>query len=157
DFGWRRALLEADAAEPPARTGSSEAEVRLQALYEIVASINSLLDPLPLLERVMTTAVSIAGAERGLLILIDPKSGELEVTMARGLDPQTIVDATEYSKSIVREAGQGRSILAIDAGHDSRFLSFRSVSLLKIKSLMCVPLRLRERVIGTVYLDSRLT
>jgi len=77
--------------------------------------------------------------------------------VARGVDRQTIADATRYSRSIVREAGQGRSIMTIDAENDGRFKDFRSVSLFHIRSLICVPLRLRGRIIGTVYLDSRLT
>ena len=41
------------------------------------------------------------------------------------------------------------------AGQDDRFKSFKSVNLFRIRSLMCVPLRCRGRIIGTVYLDSR--
>ena len=150
---WRAALLAA--AAPAAESGPLQR--RLSALYDLVASVNSLLDPQPLLEKIVDIAVANTGAERGLLILIDDDSGACEVKVARDVDRQTIADATRYSRSIVREAGTGRSILTIDAENDGRFKDFRSVSLLHIRSLMCVPLRLRSRIIGTVYLDSRLT
>ena len=45
--------------------------------------------------------------------------------------------------------------LDTDAAQDERFQTVKSVSLYGIRSLMCVPLRLRERIVGTVYLDSR--
>ena len=155
--GWRARLLERHEADSSVPGVAGASERRLEALYDIVASINSLLDPEPLLEKVMDIAVSIVGAERGLLILLDPDSGAFEVKVARGVDRETIVDATRYSRGIVREAGQGQSILAIDAEQDGRFQDFRSVSLFHIKSLMCAPLKLHDRIIGTVYLDSRLT
>ena len=154
---WRAALLDSAAAATQAPESEESAERRLEGLYEIVSAINSVLDPEPLLEKVMDTAISIVKAERGLLILIDHATGAMEVKVARGVDRTTIADATRYSRGIVREAGQGRSILALDAEQDGRFQDFRSVSLLHLKSLMCVPLRLRGQIIGTVYLDSSLS
>jgi len=44
----------------------------------------------------------------------------------------------------------------MDAGSDERFQEYDSVSLYNIRSLACVPLRIRDRILGTVYLDSRL-
>ncbi len=93
------------------------------------------------------------GAARGLIILIEEGSGEFRVRTTRGVEKQTARDATRYSRGIVRAAGEGQSILTLDAQHDDRFTSFRSISLFQIKSLMCVPLRVRGRIIGTVYVD----
>jgi Nif-specific regulatory protein len=53
------------------------------------------------------------------------------------------------------QAERGESVLALDAGQDDRFKDFKSISLFRIRSLMCVPLRSRGRVVGAVYLDSR--
>src|SRR5262249_35689736 len=55
----------------------------------------------------------------------------------------------------VKEAAAGRIIVALDARSDDRFKNYKSVSLYAIKSLMCVPMRIRDRIIGTVYVDSR--
>src|SRR5207249_9503896 len=33
--------------------------------------------------------------------------------------------------------------------------SFKSVAMFSIRSLLCVPLRIRNRVLGTVYVDTR--
>ena len=38
---------------------------------------------------------------------------------------------------------------------DSRFKEFKSVSLYQIRSLLCVPLRIKNRTLGTVYVDTR--
>src|SRR5436189_7807 len=79
----------------------------------------------------------------------------MEMVVARNMEHQTIKDATEYSRSILKEAGHGRAILSHDAATDVRFKEFRSVSIYHIRSLLCVPLRLKSRIIGTVYVDTR--
>jgi Nif-specific regulatory protein len=84
-----------------------------------------------------------------------PGQGAFSIHVSRDLEHETLRDAEAFSRHIVEAAGAGRSILAVDAGSDERFRDLRSVSLYQIRSLMCVPLRSRGRVIGTVYLDSR--
>ena len=127
----------------------------LTTLYEIVQMINSILDPDELLDKLMDLTIDVVGAERGLIILIDEDTGEMSVRVARNLEKETIKDASRYSHSIVKEAESGKSILTIDAANDERFKRSKSVSLYNIRSLMCVPLKLQNRIIGTVYLDSR--
>ncbi len=127
----------------------------LTTLYEIVQMINSILDPDELLEKLMDLTIDVVGAERGLIILIDENTGDMSVSVARNIEKETIKDASLYSHSIVKQAGAGRSILTLDALNDERFKKSKSVSLYNIRSLMCVPLKIKERVIGTVYLDSR--
>jgi Nif-specific regulatory protein len=127
----------------------------LATLYEIVQMINSILDPNELLEKLMDLTLDVIGAERGLIILFDETSGSMSVKIARNMEKETIKDASRYSHSIVKQAKTGKSILTLDAINDKRFKKSKSVSLYEIHSLMCVPLRIQNRIIGTVYLDSR--
>jgi two-component system response regulator AtoC len=46
-------------------------------------------------------------------------------------------------------------VLAIDTGSDNRLREMKSVSLYGIRSVLCVPLRSRGKIVGAVYLDSR--
>jgi transcriptional regulator with GAF, ATPase, and Fis domain len=48
---------------------------------------------------------------------------------------------------------EGRSILSEDALADERFQGNASITELELRSLVCVPMRGRERVIGAIYLD----
>jgi transcriptional regulator with GAF, ATPase, and Fis domain len=90
-----------------------------------------------------------------MILLRDAGSGEFSICLSRRLERETAEDAEAVSRHIVVEAGAGKSVLAIDAQTDERFRDLRSVSLHGIRSLMCVPLRSRGRIVGTVYLDSR--
>jgi Nif-specific regulatory protein len=90
-----------------------------------------------------------------MILLAGPTGTDFSVRLSRNLEKETASDAEEFSRRIVAEAGQGKPVLALDAGHDDRFKDFKSVSLYRIRSLMCAPLRSRGKIIGTVYLDSR--
>jgi transcriptional regulator with GAF, ATPase, and Fis domain len=131
---------------------------RLVALYDMIRALNSETDADSLLESILDMALNVVGAERGMILLKSdgPENpDEFTVHVTRSVDAETERDAESYSRSVVAEAGAGRSLLAIDAAHDERFSELKSVSLYNIRSLMCVPLRSRGKIIGTVYLDSR--
>jgi len=127
----------------------------LAAMYEIAEIISSMSDLDALLDRLLEVGLGIVGAERGLIILLDEKTGEQAIRAARDLEEETVEDALAYSRSVVREAASGRIVVALDTADDEKLRNFRSVSLYSIKSLMCVPMRVRDAIIGTVYVDSR--
>jgi Nif-specific regulatory protein len=133
-----------------------DAPVRMLAtIYEITQIINSILDLKELLNKVMDLAIDIVAAERGLIFLYRSETDEMEMVVGRNIEHQTIKDATEYSRSILKEAGRGRAILSHDASADARFRQYASVTLYSIRSLLCVPLKIRNGIIGTVYVDTR--
>ncbi len=141
------------------RAAGRAADRRLRALYDMIRTLNSETDPEALLETILDMALRAVEAERGMILLKEDRDGaegeELSVRLARGLETETVRDAESYSRSVVAAAGEGRSLLALDAGSDPRFRDLKSVSLYGIRSLMCVPLRSRGRIAGTVYLDCR--
>ena len=143
------------AGETAAGAARGDPVKMLTTIYQITQIINSILDLKELLNKVMDLAIGLVGAERGLIFLYRSESDEMEMVVARDMEHQTIKDATEYSRSILKEAGHGRAILSHDAATDERFKEFRSVSIYHIRSLLCVPLRLKSRIIGTVYVDTR--
>jgi Nif-specific regulatory protein len=140
-------------------TGARRSQARLVTLYDMIRVLNSEPDADGLLDTILDLALHAVGAERGMVFLREdregPGQGEFSVHLTRNLEHETVRDAESFSRRIVEAAGQGRSLLALDAGSDERFRDLASVSLYQIRSLMCVPLRSRGRVIGTVYLDSR--
>jgi Nif-specific regulatory protein len=140
-------------------TGSRRSQTRLLTLYDMIRVLNSEPDADGLLETILDLALRAVDAERGMVFLREdrtgPGQGEFSVHLVRNLESETVRDAESFSRRIVEAAGSGRSLLAVDAGNDERFRDLASVSLYQIHSLMCVPLRSRGRVIGTVYLDSR--
>ncbi len=126
------------------------------ALYEIARSINSILEPDELLERVLEIAMTHLSAERGFVILTDPnkENGYDVVTMKNFSSQRTSNEYAASSSVVTNVLNTGEAVLTFDAPNDERFESSVSIIAQKILSIICVPLRIGERTFGAVYLDS---
>ena len=135
----------------------SSGEQRLLAIYDMLRVLNSETDPDLLLETMLDMALDVVQAERGLILLRDGdgEDADYSVRLARNLEKQTIDDVAEFSRNVVLRAGSGKAVLAIDTGDDDRLKDLKSVSMFGIRSVLCVPLRSRARIVGAVYLDNR--
>src|SRR6185503_19425277 len=145
------------AADGSVATRALAAEARLRRLLRINKRLNSELRLPRLLEMIVDTVIELTDAERGFLLIEDDK-GELTVKVARNIDQQTLETAEfELSRSIARQAALGgEPIVTIDAAGDARFRQAVSVSDLHLRSVLAVPLVIKGRAAGTIYVDHRL-
>ena len=130
---------------------------RLALLYRLSRTFNSSLDLDEVLNRVMDEVIAATRAERGFVMLREA-DGRLIFRVARGMDRETIDDPQfQISRSVVeRVAREGQPILTSDAQRDARFSMRQSVQSLGLRSILCVPLKIKEEVSGVVYVDNRL-
>lgn len=130
---------------------------QLRALARTAALINSPLDLELTLQEVIDTAIRLTNAERAYLMLLNNATMELEVRLARNWEAHTLSEhEITFSRQMVEAViTQGKPILSLDAGADTRFSDFRSVHLHQLKSVLCIPLLSGERVVGAIYADHR--
>lgn len=131
---------------------------QLRALQEVGAIINSSLDLTRVLSRVMDAIIGITKGERAILLLLNEANGELEVQVARNMDRETIERSAsfEISRSIVRSVWQsGDPVVTMNAQEDARFSAQESIISYNLRSILCVPLKLKESSIGVIYADNR--
>lgn len=130
-------------------------ERNLKTLYEVSRTINSILDLPTLLDTIMDQALQTMNGERGMIFLIE--DNQLVLKVARNVESETVHDATEISTSIINDVIHGGApIVVTDAQQNENFKDRQSVKNFKIHSLICVPLKSKEKLIGTVYVDSRM-
>ncbi len=121
-----------------------------------------------LLEVLMDAAVALTGGERGFLLLDTrdapqadhlPGPDDLDIAVARNLDRENLKKpAHKLSNSIALEVfARGEPVLSIDAQADPRYQSHHSVHSANLRSILCVPMNLRGRTIGVLYVDNRFT
>jgi len=123
---------------------------RLLTIMEIARTITSSLALEDVLERVLDGAVRFSGAERGYLFL--GESGRL-VRWRRGHDDDGPV---EVSLSVAEEvASTGRPVYRDVAAGEPGQSTTDSIVRLRLQAILCLPLAVRQDVIGVVYLDSR--
>jgi sigma-B regulation protein RsbU (phosphoserine phosphatase) len=130
---------------------------RLALLYRLSHTFNSSLDLDEVLNRVMDEVIAATRAERGFVMLREADEG-LVFRVARGMDQETIEEPQfQVSRSVVeRVAQEGRAILTSDAQSDDRFSMRQSVMMLGLRSILCVPLQIKDQILGVVYVDNRL-
>ncbi len=128
-------------------------EQKLRTLLDASKAINSSLVLEDVLDRVMDSAITVTGAEKGFLILVEP-DGSLKPKAARNIDRTTLDEKTlPASRSLIDKAiSERRSVryLASEAPLDSRSTS---IMRLELDTVMCTPIISREEVIGVIYLD----
>ena len=130
----------------------------LTALYNVSQIVNSTLDLSEVLNLTMDLIIQVTGAERGFLMLFDERAGGLTFRVARNMDRETIAGSSfEISRSVVNKVAQeGVPILTTNAQADPRFSTQASVVSYSLRSILCVPLRVRGKITGVIYADSRI-
>ena len=124
-------------------------------LYEIVKIINSSLNLNDVLNRVLDLAIRRLRAERGMILLLDPITSALRTRVVRNINEQE-GGSKRSPQSIVKEVIQtGQSVMSADARTDERFTESESVIAENIRSILCVPLIIKERTAGAIYVDHR--
>ncbi len=131
---------------------------RLAALTKSAEVVNSTLDLSEVLNQVMDMITSLTGAERGFLMLLDEETSEMEFKVARNLDRETISGSSfEISRTIVNAvAREGEPVVTTNAQADPRFRAQESVVSYSLRSILCVPLKVKQKVTGVIYADNRI-
>jgi len=152
--GWR--------ADPLAGilTGNLARDHRnVQILLETIDLVRSAADFGSVVARAMDYILEFTGAARVLLFQTDP-AGALELANAR-LRGGVAAEAADlkYSRSVPDTAvREKRSMCIIDSADGLSGPIVRSTSMdsLRLKTVMCVPLEMREECVGAIYVDDKI-
>ncbi len=156
--GGEAALARAASALDLAEAALEAAEKRLEGEGRMRAELGALWSGAglhDLLEMTIDAAVRLSEAQRGF-VLFAGSEGTLEMAAARRMD-KTPSQAGEddVSRNIVRSVmDTGRTVCLSDA-QASPFGGAESVTRLKLRSVLAVPVRACGRVVGVLYLENR--
>jgi adenylate cyclase len=143
----------APATDAETQRATSHRLRNLAALIEITKALNSELDKAKILETIVDKGVELINAERGFLILV--QDGVLDVKVARNRDKADIQNPSKLISRYVLDGVMktGEPVLTTDA--QTALSGSLSITALEVRSLICVPLRLKERILGALYVDSK--
>jgi signal transduction histidine kinase len=135
-------------------TGTKSAD-DLRAVLQVSLAINSSLVLEDILKIVMVKASELLSAERGFIMLLD-REGNLQFKSAHNINEDMMSDEDfKISYSIANEVARtGKAVYTSDALSDTRFAKQQSVVELHLRSIMCVPMKIKGKVIGLIYLDN---
>jgi len=137
------------------RIRDSEQEItQLRALAETTALINSSFDPDEVLESAMDAVVRLTAAGRAYLLLQDAL-GQLNVRLARRRDDEADGDEGVSRTVLQQVIASGEALLTDNATEDARVSGSDTVGRYGLRSILCVPLRIKGQVGGAIYVDNR--
>lgn len=147
---------------------SQAAEVQLRIIYQLISLIGSVMDRQELLEKVMDLIFEHFQADRGFILLADsgdpgeaPKPAVVRHRMVNAQGKPVAgggaaAGPIEVSRTIVGYVmRKGVGVLSSNAMTDTRFAGGDSVQSYGIRSVMCVPIKFKDRLYGLVHLDSQ--
>ena len=148
-------LSSATSALPPLSL-LQRAQRHLKTLHRVSEVLAGARDLQALADAALETILEVTAADRAALVLRreGTTTGEADVAAARLRNPEQ--GAFTLSRTLVADTiMKGVSTFARDASLDARFSSGQSVIGQGIRSVMCVPLRTTDEVLGALYVDSQ--
>jgi signal transduction histidine kinase len=132
----------------------AEARVRrLERILEISRELTSTVALEPLLEKIGAMAAELTDSAGSSILLRDMRTGELRFCTAAGVPPGQLADiAVPIEGSIAGTVlTSGEPLIVPDAQTDPRhYGEVRQQSGLEVRSLLAVPLQIKDRRIGVV-------
>ncbi len=108
-----------------------------------------------LLGKIVDAAIELCGAERGVLILADSDTFQQQVARRFGGEDLQRLDL-QFSRTIAAKVIQEDRLIQLeDALADRELAQNPSIQQMKLRSIMAVPLRGRQAVLGALYVDNR--
>ncbi|MBE7465760.1 MAG: FHA domain-containing protein [Planctomycetes bacterium] len=130
-----------------------DAQRHLTLLYEFMRTVSSILHRRALLEKVLDFLLQGFSADRGVILLLAPDGspGLKFIRTKEGLKRQEDI---QISRTAAREVLENKeSFLSINAETDERLRQADSIHTMHVQSIMGVPLQLKDRVLGLIYID----
>ena len=129
----------------------------LIALTSISQMVNSSLEVDEVLRIAMDTVVKMINAERGFVMLRDGEN-EMTIRTARNWEQESInsVESATSRTIINRVTKSGEGVLTTNAQEDPRFGGQESIIAHNMRSILCVPLKVKNEMIGVIYADNRI-
>jgi putative nucleotidyltransferase with HDIG domain len=133
-----------------------QAQRHLKTLHRVAEMMSGARDLQAVADGALETIIEVTGADRAAFVIrrdMD-KGDEADVVASRLRNPSH--GTFTLSRTIVSDTiSKGVSTFARDATTDERFADGQSIIGQGIRSVMCVPLRTTDAILGALYVDSQ--
>ncbi len=135
--------------------GGEQDPERLSAILSLNRELAKAKDRRQLLVRLVDEAVRLFRAERGFVCVPSSSGAGFAVEVARSHDREAVQGPErKLSSTIVRKCMGGEAVFSADA-QEGELQAAASVADLKLRSVLAMPLRAGDAVLGCLYLDHR--
>jgi diguanylate cyclase (GGDEF)-like protein len=126
----------------------------LRPVLDVIKKINTELNLRKLITMILDTAIEFCNAERGTIVVFEGNTFKVELSRDREKRELKKIEmgVSRTVLKLVRDTG--KRVIAEDARQDPSLRIIDSVQDQSLLSILCVPLRVKQRLIGAVYLDN---
>lgn len=137
-------------------TGDAAEDTRsLEILLDTIAAVTANIDLDAVLRDIVDRSLQVTRAERAILLLGDAPD-RLTVRTALDKDGRALSGELQWSRSLVRKClEEGVAVRSVVQSDQEALELGQSVYDLKLRAVMCAPMRARNRTVGVIYVDSR--
>lgn len=137
-------------------TGDATEDSRsLEILLDTIAAVTANIDLDAVLRDIVDRSLQVTRAERAILLLGDSPDN-LTVRMAQDRDARDLGGELQWSRTLVRRClEEGVAVRSVVQSDQEALELGQSVYDLKLRAVMCAPMRARNRTVGVIYVDSR--
>jgi HD-GYP domain-containing protein (c-di-GMP phosphodiesterase class II) len=151
-FEWLSSI--GPAAAPAQEQGLLQrAQRHLTTLHAVSELLAGARDAQAVSRQVLDAVLDVTGADRAALLVKEDAAGGVRLAASR-LRVQGGETFTVSRTLVADVVDKGVSTFAHDARADARFAAGQSVIGQNVRSVMCVPLRTTDEVLGALYVDS---
>lgn len=135
----------------------------LRAVYAVMSEIASNYEPCPLVDRILETTIKAVDAQRGVIIFAaDDGEGLMPCPVCKkfhAIEEGKLKHIREkefrISSTVAhRVLSRGESLLIQDTGGPGELNPSESIVSLKLRSIICTPLRGKYGILGILYMDT---
>jgi transcriptional regulator with GAF, ATPase, and Fis domain len=133
---------------------SSRVARNLNALLKVSRIVHSIRDLQELQGQILNLIFEVVPAEQGAILLSDKGDERLASVFARHRIAKSVLPV-RISRTIARQVmREGLAILGADVPGSNRLANVESLVDSQVRSLLCVPLTMFQKVTGCIYLDT---
>lgn len=127
----------------------------LKALLEVTQATAQVLDVPRISDLVLVEVMRILTAERAFLFLIEGE--DLRFQCGRDAQGQILSLPPNYASSVVEQVKIRARATLLSADQDGQVTASASIQTHDLRSILAAPMLWRDRLVGVVYLDNRLS
>ncbi len=145
---------------PPPSSAAPGARAKLHARYihvlgELSRATAKVFEAPEMARTCMDRLAHLLGAERAYLFLCQDGTDELVLAAGRDAAGHDLAEPRGYSTTVIQNVQAQRRPIIVSGTAEGELLGSRSVVANKLLSIIAAPIVLLERLVGVMYLDSR--
>lgn len=125
-----------------------------EIMYRVSLEVSRTLDIDQLLEQILELIFQWVDCDRGCIMLFDKDTGDLRPSCLKNRHSQSAQKLAISQTILEYVTKHGEGVLTSDACEDDRWNTSASISVGGICEAICVPMKGRYGIVGTIYIDT---